>query len=567
MILTAIKKYPSQISTAFKRFPLAVAFAIFTTIAFIYFYENSHSPTHSKLNYWLFIYPIAATMIALTISLVQESRKKFSIIPHIVAGAVWLAISIALVFFHFSTNNYTEHIYVLATWLFIYTTIFLSIFVAPFFKQKNENGFWIFLMKNAKAAVNAIAISVVLILAINWLLFGFFNLFDIKVSDKPYAYSAIIGLCTIFPILFFSSIPSIDECLQETPTLNKFQTSTNKFLFLPVLSLYIILLYAYIAKIIIQWEMPKGMVSYLVSASMLLMLLRVTLTLPERINPKPSFEKKLLKILPAACIPLVILMSVGIMRRISDYGISEDRYYIAAINIFYYIIIAILLIDKIKCKSRIIAIVFCSMFFLLTNGPLSAMNVTHRVWMESIKSALAEQGYTNFPLSKEDTQKFIEQLNANKSHQSKIVFSRIQGIGIGYKDNNLTRDLAQYIAKGSAYSQISKIKFEKDDRIINKNIVNNSLFDIPQNATKVSHFYNKFSKKDYEFRNDTLFFKFKFYENTYDFFITKQALEQKDVKTFKTKGVQINVETLDITIRENPEGNNYFHMNGIIFLE
>ena len=68
-------------------------------------------------------------MIALTISLVHESRKKFSIIPHIIAEAVWLAISIALVFYHFSTNNYTEHIYVLVTWLFIYTTVFLSILV------------------------------------------------------------------------------------------------------------------------------------------------------------------------------------------------------------------------------------------------------------------------------------------------------------------------------------------------------------------------------------------------------------------------------------------------------
>ena len=359
---TTIKKYPSQISTAFKRFPLAVAFAIFTTIAFICIFECKafFSITKFKLLYWLSIYPIAATMIALTISLVQESRKKFNAIPQVVAGVSWFAISIALVFCRCSTDSHIDPAYVQATLKFIYTTIFLSIFVAPFFKQKNENGFWVFLMNNAKAAVVATAISVVLIAAIDGLLFGFFNLFDIKISGRPFAYSAIISLCTIFPILFFSGIPSIDDCLQETPALNKFQTSTNKFIFLPVVSLYILLLYAYIAKIIIQWEMPKGMVSYLVSASMLLMLLRVTQMLPERINPKPSFEKKLLKILPAACIPLVILMSVGILRRISDYGISEDRYYIAAINIFYYVIIAILLIDKIKCKSKYIAIVFAA---------------------------------------------------------------------------------------------------------------------------------------------------------------------------------------------------------------
>ena len=561
MDLTAIKKYPSQISTAFKRFPLAAAFAIFTTIAFIYVFESYGSINYSKLTYWLFIYPITATMIALTISLVQESRKKFSIIPHIVAGAVWLAISIALAFYFVSTNNYTERTYVFATWLFIYTTSFLSIFVAPFFKQKDENGFWVFLMKNAKAAVIAGAISVFLLIAINGLLFGFSNLFDIEVSNRPYTYSAIICSCTIFPILFFSGIPSIDECLQEAPALNKFQVSTNKFLFLPILSLYIILLYAYIAKIIIQWEMPKGMVSYLVSVSMLLLLLRVTLMHPERIDPKPSFEKKLLKILPTACIPLVILMSVGIMRRISDYGISEDRYYIAAVNIFYYIIIAILLIDKIKCKSRVIAIVFCSMFFILTNGPLSAINVTHRVWMESIKTALAEEGYNKFPLNFEDSKEFIDRLKTKNTSQTKIVLSRLREL------NN--KDFAQfttfknrdYIDQASNNERVSIFKAyipePKDD-----------YFDIPQNVSKVSYFYKTFRQKDYEFRNDTLFFQLKpeKLDKTLKFFVTKEALEQKDVRFLETEGAKIGVEKLEVDIKDVKK-ENYFYIRGFLFLE
>ena len=559
MDFTAIKKYPSQISTAFKRFPLAVAFAIFTTIAFIYVFESHSLLTDSKLLFWLFFYPIAATMIALTISLVQESRKKFSIIPHVVAEAVWLAVSIALTFYYVSTDNNTEHTYVLVTGLFIYTTVFLSIFIAPFFKQKDENGFWVFLMKNAKAAVIAGAISVFLLIAINGLLFGFFNLFDIKVSDKPFIYSAIICSCTIFPILFFSGIPSIDECLQEAPALNKFQTSANKFLFLPVISLYIILLYAYIAKIIIQWEMPKGMVSYLVSASMMLMLLRVTLTLPERINPKPSFEKTLLKILPAACIPLVILMSVGIMRRISDYGISEDRYYIAAINIFYYIIIAILLIDKIKCKSKYIAIVFCSMFLILTNGPLSALNVTHRIWMESIETALAEQGYNKFPLSKEDAQKFIDQIKAKNTPQTKTVLSRLQKLS--------DKDFGQFITIKNRYD----IDYHFNNNIDHESNNNSNRVSILKACIRIpqdNYIDKTFRPEDYEYRNDTLFFQVKpqTFGKTFKFFIPKEAMKQKDVRFLETEGAKIGVEKLEVDIKDVKK-ENYLYIRGILFLE
>ncbi|SHL04705.1 DUF4153 domain-containing protein [Fibrobacter sp. UWB12] len=571
MDFTKIKKYPSQISTVFKRFPLAVAFAIFTTIAFIYVYESGHSPTEYKFSHWLMIYPIAASMIALSVSLVQESRKKFSFLPHIIAGALWLAISIALVLYFPKNSNDIGRTYVGMTYLFIYTTAFLSIFVAPFFKQKDENGFWVFLMRNAKAAVVAIAISVVLLIAIDGLLFGFFNLFDIKVSARPFVYSAIISSCTIFPILFFSGIPSIGECLQEAPALNKFQTSTNKFIFLPVVSLYILLLYAYIAKIIIQWEMPKGMVSYLVSASMLLMLLRVTLMLPERINPKQSFESKLLKILPAACIPLVILMSVGIIRRISDYGISEDRYYITAINIFYYAIIAILLIDKIKCKSRFIAIVFCSMFLIATNGPLSAINVTHRIWMGSIKDALTELGYTNFPLSKDETAEFARRIQDKSDHKTNIATSRLEIL-----NSRHDKELAQYIPKGDALILISRKSStnEKVNEFLISAYINNSknsYFEIPKNATQVNHFYKTFNKEDYKFQGDTLFFQFspKKLDKTFRFFVTKQALESKDVRFLETEGAKIGVENLDLTLykKEEKVKHNYFSIRGILFLE
>ena len=568
MDFTAIKKYPSQISTAFKRFPLAAAFAIFATIAFIYVYEGDFSSTEYKFPHWLMIYPIAASMIALSVSLVQESRKKFSVLPHIIAGTIWLAISIALVLYFPKNSNDIGRTYVGITYLFIYTTAFLSIFVAPFFKQNDENGFWVFLMRNAKAAVVAIAISVVLLIAIDGLLFGFFNLFDIKISGRPFAYSAIINLCTILPILFFSGIPSIDESLQEAPALNKFQTSANKFLFLPVLSLYIILLYAYIAKIIIQWEMPKGMVSYLVSASMMLMLLRVTLTLPERINPKPSFEKKLLKILPAACIPLVILMSVGIMRRISDYGISEDRYYITAINIFYYIIIAILLIDKIKCKSKYITIVFCGMFLILTNGPLSAINVTHRVWINSVKAALVEEGYNKFPLNDEDSREFINRLEAKNTSQTETILSRIKALNI-----RGDKELAQYVDHGIVILHIdNSTHHKKKQASVLKAYIRESkdnFFDIPQNVSKVSYFYKTFRQEDYEFRNDTLFFQIKpqKLDKTFKFFITKEVLEQKSVRFLETEGAKIGVEKLDVNIIKDDKKESYFNIHGFLFLE
>jgi len=294
----------------------------------------------------------------------------------------------------------------------------------------------------------------------------------------------------------------------------------------------------------------------------------VTLTLPERINPKPSFEKKLLKILPAACIPLVILMSVGIMRRISDYGISEDRYYITAINIFYYAIIAILLIDKIKCKSRVIAIVFCSMFFILTNGPLSAINVTHRVWINSVKAALVEEGYNKFPLNDEDSREFINRLEAKNTSQTETILSRIKALNI-----RGDKELAQYVDHGIVILHIdNSTHHKKKQASVLKAYIRESkdnFFDIPQNVSKVSYFYKTFRQEDYEFRNDTLFFQIKpqKLDKTFKFFITKEVLEQKNVRFLETEGAKIGVEKLDVNIIKDDKKESYFNIHGFLFLE
>lgn len=99
MDLATIKKYPSQISTAFKRFPLASAMAFFTFIALVTNTEfarfgNDH---FTRLFLWLAIYPIAAILVALATSLVQESRKSTNARPQAIASGTWFLLSIALV--------------------------------------------------------------------------------------------------------------------------------------------------------------------------------------------------------------------------------------------------------------------------------------------------------------------------------------------------------------------------------------------------------------------------------------------------------------------------------------
>lgn len=604
MVLDAFKKYPSQISSAFRRFPVASALALFTFFALVY--STEHTEIFERLAgmrflAWLGIYPVAAMLISLTTSLVQESLKNESKLPQAISGAAWLALSIILAFgitVEISTLTY----YFIASTALVYVTATLSIFIAPFWKNKDENAFWIFLFKNLKALVVAALVTALLLASVEALVFCFGALFEQEFDEKVYFYIFYFCASAVFPILYFSGIPSIEECHSETPALNKFATSTIRFLFVPVLSLAILLFYAYIVKFIVLWDMPQGMVSYFVSGFMLYMLALVTILYPTRLAPGNTFEKKLLKVFPAACIPLVAMMSVGLIRRISDYGISAERIYAVTINIYFYVIIAVFLIDKIKCKSRYIAVIFCAIFFVITDTPLSAYSISQRVWMGSIREALTEAGYTEFPLSKDDARKFVIDLRKKDDEKSKLVASRMLELAeahnpefteylpiTGY-DYAFTKDLAE----DECCEDSDSTDAEPFDQFeVSIEYPEKAVLQIPRGtkgAVAIDHYFNN---NEFEFTGDTLTFRISLKEDSgcscnsdesdacadstagpagesatrtvYSFTVDRQTLKQDSTRQIKTDGAAIAISYLHA--EEESKSSKTLRIRGILFTE
>lgn len=605
MVLDAFKKYPSQVSSAFRRFPVASALALFTFFALVY--STEHTEIFERLAgmrflAWLGIYPVAAMLISLTTSLVQESLKNESKLPQAISGAAWLALSIILAFgitVEISTLTY----YFIASTALVYVAATLSIFIAPFWKNKDENAFWIFLFKNLKALVVAALVTALLLASVEALVFCFGALFEHDFDEKVYFYIFYFCASTVFPILYFSGIPAIEECHREIPALNKFATSTIRFLFVPVLSLAILLFYAYIVKFIVLWDMPQGMVSYFVSGFMLYMLALVTVLYPTRLAPGNTFEKKLLKVFPAACIPLVAMMSVGLIRRISDYGISAERIYAVTINIYFYVIIAVFLIDKIKCKSRYIAVIFCAIFFVITDTPLSAYSISQRVWMGSIREALAEAGYTEFPLSKEDARKFVIDLRKKDDKKSKLVASRMLELAeahnpefteylpiTGY-DFAFTKDLAEDECCEDGSDSTGEEPFDQFE--VSIEYPEKAVLQVPRGtkgAVAIDHY---FDNDEFEFAGDTLTFRISLKEDSgcscdsdesdacadstagpagesatrtvYSFTVDRQALKQDSTRQIKTDGAAIAISYLHA--EEESKSSKSLHIRGILFVE
>ena len=611
MVLDAFKKYPSQISSAFRRFPVASALSLLLFISlvidteFLNFIDTVQGARLARFLIWLGFYPIAAILISLATSLVQESLKNRKWKPQAITGGAWFVFSLFLAF-AFSMDVSWANYYLVATASFIYIAATFGIFFAPFWKDKDENAFWIFLFRNLKALVVGALVATLLFCSVAVLTFAFGALFEYEFDEKVFLYFGYFCASVIFPILYFTGIPSIEECHNETPALSKFVTSTIRFLFVPVLALAILLFYAYIAKFIMLWDMPQGMVSYFVSGFMVYMLALVTILYPARLHTGSTFEKKLLKIFPAACIPLVVMMSVGLVRRISDYGISAERIYVVAINIFFYAVIAVLLADKVKCKSRFITITFCAMFFILTDTPLNAQKVTHHVWMESIKAALVEAGYTEYPLNDKDTREFLQKLRDKDDENARLVITRIISIGESTLNDPTYYSLANYLSiKDRSLFSLYQIYGKRDlDCIENEGNCNavetdeepfdpfetsieypsSAVLQVPsgmKGAVAIDHY---FDNDEFEFAGDTLTFRLSLKEDSdcscqsdstdackespapvYSFTVDRQTLKQDSVKQIKADGATLAINYL--YAEEASEKSKSLRIRGILFTE
>ncbi|TNE80209.1 MAG: DUF4153 domain-containing protein [Bacteroidetes bacterium] len=165
----------------------------------------------------------------------------------------------------------------------------------------------------------------------------------------------------------------------------------TQFVLIPLVLIYFLILYAYAGKIVIEWSWPIGWVSNLILGFSITGILAYLLVFPISDNADNRLMRLTGRGIFIALVPLVIMMALAVLRRINDYGITEERYYIsnltawlAFISIFYGFL-----------RSRNIKLIPLSLALIaLINvvGPLSGVSVSKRNQMARLVLALEENG-------------------------------------------------------------------------------------------------------------------------------------------------------------------------------
>lgn len=406
-----------RIGGALRRFPESVAFAAILTVA-VMVINHDYSSISSDMRFFTTYYPATALMLSVSLRLWAEEcggrHRLARVAVMLLAHAVWLAGACYTSFGPMSAMKVCAAIAA-------NVAVGLSVVLVPFWRERNDVAMWNFTLRMLIAMAVSWVIGLALTGALCLLFKAYEVLFGCELSSLIYSDTTTVCCLLVSPLLMLQMVPDGNEKHnREVVELTGVGKGVVNFLLLPVAGVYMLTLYAYAIKIIVQWQLPNGWVSYLVTVLAALMLLVEVVLYPTLTADKCSrVAKAAARWLPAMVLPLLMLMTVGAARRLGDYGVTVLRLYLVVLNVWLYAVCIGLLISR----RRIwwIPASFAALLLLTSIGPQSIANVTLITLQRQVEQTIA-QGHQSMPLNR---QSYSQLLAALPKSQAALLDSRL----------------------------------------------------------------------------------------------------------------------------------------------
>ncbi len=213
-------------------------------------------------------------------------------------------------------------------------TVHLLVAFIPFLQRGQLNGFWQYNRILFLRFLLSVLYSGVLYAGLAIALGSLDFLFDIDLHEKLF-FDLFILIGGLFNTWFFVS--GMPQRFDELESLTEYPRGIKVFcqyVLFPLLILYLVILYLYAAKIVIQWNWPKGLVSYLIACVAVLGILNLLLVHPYGNLPGNTWISRFSRIYYVVLMPLVVLLFIAVGMRIGDYGITINRYIIVLLGVW-----------------------------------------------------------------------------------------------------------------------------------------------------------------------------------------------------------------------------------------
>jgi hypothetical protein len=265
----------------------------------------------------------------------------------------------------------------------------LLVAFAPFaWRQREQNGFWQYnkalFLRFAAAALYSTVLYVGLALAIG----ACETLLDFDFDSEIYAQLWFWAVAVYNTWFFLAGIPKDISGLQRVTDYPTPLRVFSQYVLIPLVAVYLVILYAYLAKILIQWDLPEGWVGYPVTGVAITGMLAYLLVYPIRDRAERAWISTYAKYFTWSLFPLIGLMAVAVGTRIGDYGITEKRYVAAVLTVWLFGSALYSAVRGKRADIRAIPISLCIVALLSAFGPWGATAVSRNQQLERLRRML-----------------------------------------------------------------------------------------------------------------------------------------------------------------------------------
>ena len=353
-----------------RRFPLAVA-AVVTGAVIVLLAIHGFE---DEIDYrWVIFLPVALlTSVAGRLAVEERRSRAVGLIAELGVPLLW---GVRCLFLPDGSNELTT-----PQWVEIGVVTgvsFLAAFVTPFLRRDTDAQWWNFSARVVARLAWGALFSGILFGGFLLAIHAVAELFSVDPPDELFGWLAVGCFIVFAPLYVMAGIPSgeakHDPELHPLPELKVFAL----YILGPILAVYTLILYVYLLKIVFTWELPNGWVSWLVTVLAVGGLVVTLLLYPLRMSGGNRAAELLGRWTGVLIVPLLMLMTVGIARRISDYGFTPNRCYILLLNLCFYAIYGWLFVVRGR-RVKWILISAAAVALLSSVGPWSLARVTPR---------------------------------------------------------------------------------------------------------------------------------------------------------------------------------------------
>jgi len=258
---------------------------------------------------------------------------------------------------------------------------------APYAGLREMNGFWQYNKSLFLRFLTAALYSTVFYSGLALTLATAHGLLGIHVDPKRYAqlWALIAGVFNTW--VFLAGVPEDLDALEARADYPAGLRIFTQYVMLPLLLVYLGVLYAYEVKILLQWRWPKGLVSSPVIGFSVSGVLSLLLLWPIRDGVETPWIGTLARRFYLALLPLLAMLLLAIARRTSEYGLTESRYVVAVLGAWL-TGIALYFLASARKDIQVVPATLCAIAFLAAFGPWSAFALSERSQIRRLERIL-----------------------------------------------------------------------------------------------------------------------------------------------------------------------------------